>query len=587
MRRPLLGLMLLCASAAGAQGTVPDSACLRVGRVASDSLAKLHLVSTTLTAYQTRALRRLDSLHVARCVMPVPPPAPPPDTTTPPPPPPPPVDTASPPPSGLADRPAPVAPFPADLASRPCTVQITAASQLAAAVAQSGVVCLAPGLLVRQQIVIPKRTGPGWLVVRTDPSIEPVEPGGRMTPGKASRLAHFLPPNTSSSSTPVTILGDSVALLLVRISRDSAMAGSTLTSALQIGSHLATAADAQPTHVWVDRLYVHGYPLQNLTRGIALHARHVRITGTWIGEAHSSGMDSQAIAGWNGTGPYLIHNNHLEGGSENLMFGGADPKITGAIASDVTVTGNHVYTPPAWKGRVDVVKKNLLELKAARRVLVEGNVFDGSWSDGQVGFAILLKSANQGGACTWCQTTDVTIRRNLIRNTGAGFNLAAEGGSSANVIPGPTSRVLLEENWLEGVRMGVYSGTGWLVQVLGTATRPVAGLHLLRNTLGATGSVAGCLALGVSAAPVSASPFTWEGNACALGQYGVKADGGPSGTAAFALKAPGASIAGNQYVGAASSAYPAGSVVGDWSKATAGVSRAVIDAATAGAIVPP
>lgn len=84
MRRLVVGLLLLCASAVGAQGSVPDSTCLRVGRVASDSLAKLHLASTTLTAYQTRALRRLDSLHVARCVTPAPlPPPPPPPPTAP------------------------------------------------------------------------------------------------------------------------------------------------------------------------------------------------------------------------------------------------------------------------------------------------------------------------------------------------------------------------------------------------------------------------------------------------------------------------------------------------------------------------
>jgi hypothetical protein len=63
---------------------VPDAACLTVARYATDSLAKRHLASTVLNAYQRRALRALDSLHAARCVTAAP--VPPPDTTPPPPP---------------------------------------------------------------------------------------------------------------------------------------------------------------------------------------------------------------------------------------------------------------------------------------------------------------------------------------------------------------------------------------------------------------------------------------------------------------------------------------------------------------------
>lgn len=65
---------------------VPDGPCLARARVATDSLAKLHIPSTVLTQYQVRALRALDSLHLVRCVTsgPVPPPdtvPTPPDTT--------------------------------------------------------------------------------------------------------------------------------------------------------------------------------------------------------------------------------------------------------------------------------------------------------------------------------------------------------------------------------------------------------------------------------------------------------------------------------------------------------------------------
>jgi hypothetical protein len=60
-------------------------------------------------------------------------------------------------------------------------------------------------------------------------------------------------------------------------------------------------------------------------------------------------MDAQAVAGWNGPGPYWIENNYLEGAGDNVLFGGADPAITGLAASDVTFRRNHLSKPVAWR----------------------------------------------------------------------------------------------------------------------------------------------------------------------------------------------------------------------------------------------
>ena len=91
-----LTIALLCLTAPLA-AQAPDAACLARARAATDSVAKLHIPSTTLTQYQVRNLRALDSLHTARCVTSTP--VPPPDTVPSPPPPPPPPDTTPAPPS--------------------------------------------------------------------------------------------------------------------------------------------------------------------------------------------------------------------------------------------------------------------------------------------------------------------------------------------------------------------------------------------------------------------------------------------------------------------------------------------------------
>src|SRR5678816_3181005 len=81
----------------------------------------------------------------------------------------------------------------------------------------------------------------------------------------------------------------------------------------------------------------------------------------------------------NGPGPYHIINNYIEAAAENIMFGGADAKIPNLVPSDIEIRRNHVFKPLSWKvgdpsylGRHWAIK-NLLELKNARRVTIDGN----------------------------------------------------------------------------------------------------------------------------------------------------------------------------------------------------------------------
>ncbi len=147
---------------------------------------------------------------------------------------------------------------------------------------------------------------------------------------------------------------------------------------------------------------------QTLQRCVVLNSRTSAVVDSWLSDCHGKGMDTQAIITWASPGPLKIENNHLEGAGENIMFGGADPNVYGVVPSDITIRHNHVFKPLSWKGVWSV--KNLFEVKNAQRVLLESNIFENNWSDAQTGFAIVLKSANQGGRCDWCVAQDLTIR---------------------------------------------------------------------------------------------------------------------------------------------------------------------------------
>ena len=54
--------------------------------------------------------------------------------------------------------------------------------------------------------------------------------------------------------------------------------------------------------------------------------------------------------------------------------------------------------------------KNIFELKNARNVVVENNIFENHWKESQPGYAIVLTPRNSNGACTWCVVEHVRSR---------------------------------------------------------------------------------------------------------------------------------------------------------------------------------
>jgi hypothetical protein len=111
-----------------------------------------------------------------------------------------------------------------------------------------------------------------------------------------------------------------------------------------------------------------------------------------------------------------------------------------------------------------VAVKNAFELKNARRVLVEGNVFEHVWVSGQDGTAIVLKSVNQDGNCLWCVTEYVTFRRNIVRDAENGVVISAlETGRRGMAMPVATNHIRFEDVLFDGIRaklLRIFEGAG-------------------------------------------------------------------------------------------------------------------------------
>lgn len=195
-----------------------------------------------------------------------------------------------------------------------------------------------------------------------------------------------------------------------------------------------TDAATYPHHIIVDRCYVHGGAGIELRKGIVLGGASMAVVDSEVsdifnltvaaGGAHSNG-DTNAIVCTYGTGLHKLDNNYLNSAGEIVLYGGADPFIAGQVPSDITVTRNLIRKPLAWAGTYQA--KNNSEFKNVRRVLFEGNICDGSWSDAQDGTGILFSSVNQNEnpAHAWQGVRDVVFRKNAIRNMTAAFTLTA------------------------------------------------------------------------------------------------------------------------------------------------------------------
>jgi hypothetical protein len=238
------------------------------------------------------------------------------------------------------------------------------------------------------------------------------------------------------------------------------------TNLIEFGDGTDKDVATEPSDIVIDRCVVHGNDAGRYRRGVALNGARLAVVDSYFANFHDGNTDSQAIAGWNGPGPFKIVNNYLEAASENIMFGGGDPAVANLVPSDIEVRRNLSTKRLAWRS-AGVAVKNAFELKNARRVLVSGNVFENVWASGQDGTAILLKSVNQDGRCTWCVTEYVLFTGNIVRAAAHGLIVnAVETGAAGQPLPVPANHIRIENDLFDGIGASPFNG-GKLFRIFG------------------------------------------------------------------------------------------------------------------------
>ena len=172
-----------------------------------------------------------------------------------------------------------------------------------------------------------------------------------------------------------------------------------------------------PHHLVFDRCYVHSTGLNRARRGFALNSAETSVLNSHVSGFAGAGDETQAIAGWNGPGPFHIVNNYLEGGAEVLLFGGGDPSISNLVPSDIEIRRNYFHKPAEWQGKATI--KGTLELKNSRRVVIDGNLLE----SGILVTAFVVTVRNQDKNAPWSTIEDVQITNNIVRHASTGVNI--------------------------------------------------------------------------------------------------------------------------------------------------------------------
>ena len=323
--------------------------------------------------------------------------------------------------------------------------------QAAIARAESGdIVELQAGATYYGEIKLPKKALTDYVTIRSSAAAD-LPADKRVGPDQAASMAKIL---TRDGNPALSAANGAHHYRFVGI--EFAPSSNAYVYNLVLFGNGEAAADL-PHDLEIDRSYLHTLKSGVARRGIALNSAHTTIKNSYIEGFGFPGEETQGICGWSGTRNASIINNYIEGGAENIMFGGSDPDSEDLTPTDIEIRGNHLNKPAEWNPKATL--KTLFELKNAKRVRFIGNYIENNWK----GSAFRITVRNQDGGAAFSTIEDVIIRDNIIKNSGDGINILGKDDTH----PSRTLKNLtIENNLFINIAGGNgFDGSGYLIQV--------------------------------------------------------------------------------------------------------------------------
>jgi hypothetical protein len=269
---------------------------------------------------------------------------------------------------------------------------------------------------------------------------------------------------------------------------------------IDLGSSDYASRTQFPHHLIFDRCYVHSTGLNRARRGFAVNSAETSILNSHVSGFAGAGDETQAIAGWNGPGPFHVVNNYLEGAGEVILIGGADPSIANLVPSDIEIRRNYLRKPKEWVGRALI--KGTLELKNAQRVVIEGNLIESEI----LTTALVITVRNQNDKAPWSTIEDVVLQNNVVKHASSGINIL---GSDSEHHSQEAKRIRVLNNLLLDIVADRPDNIPYFLQVNGGQQILVA-----HNTVQQAGNV-------ITAYGEQSTGFSFQDNIIQFNQYGI------------------------------------------------------------------
>src|SRR5829696_5047371 len=209
--------------------------------------------------------------------------------------------------------------------------------------------------------ILRAKSGTAEIIIRSDaPATNLPAAGVRLVPSgrtggntSLSALARLRGQGSTYRSTPVIRTANGAhhyRLQFLEIDGKNQEGYETLVA---IGNNTTqTSTGLAPYALTLDRMFIHGDPARGQKRCVALDSGSTSILNSYLEDCKHFASDAQAIAGFNGPGPFRIDNNYVAGSTENILFGGSDPKIPNLVPSDIAITRNLLTKPLAWRNPI-------------------------------------------------------------------------------------------------------------------------------------------------------------------------------------------------------------------------------------------
>ncbi|REJ70329.1 MAG: right-handed parallel beta-helix repeat-containing protein [Planctomycetota bacterium] len=395
---------------------------------------------------------------------------------------------------------------------------------------------LQAGATFTGNFTLPNKVGAGWITIRG--SAHASLPTGRVTAADAALMPKLVTPD-NGAALRVQFGGHHYRIEGIEITSTA-----PVTQALvQIGYQGAypSVVSEFASNITIDRSYIHAQGDNQVIHAIDASGENITLTNSEVSNIKAIGADSQAFYSGIGLSGYTIENNFLEASGENILFGGSNLTLGPFVPSYILIRGNSISKPNSWRSDhpdfagTEWTVKNLIEFKAGRNVIVDGNVVENNWVQAQNGTGIQILSRN-------AEVENVFIYDNVFRNMRSLLSIAPQMF--------PLNNITFENNLaydIEHNLFSIVSGPTFAASVDNVTIRNNTALFGADATNGLGNAN---LFLGDTTTVVS--NFRYEDNILGAGEFGIASTSQTVGLPSIQYFADGFNVLGNQVVGAPS-----------------------------------